>query len=53
MKQLYFQLLLLFPVIILLNACTNNDSFHKDFDNRVYIDVSSIEDINLYVDMWI
>lgn len=46
MKQLYFQLLLLFPVIILLNACTNNDSFHKDFDNRVYIDVSSIEDIN-------
>lgn len=46
MKQIYFLLLLIFPAILLLSACTNNDSFHKDFDNRIYIDAPSLEDMN-------
>lgn len=46
MKHIYFLLLLIFPAILLLSACTNNDSFHKDFDNRIYIDAPSLEDMN-------
>ncbi len=46
MKHIYFLLLLIFPAILLLSACTHNDSFHKDFDNRIYIDAPSLEDMN-------